>query len=423
MPRCYENRDGLEGARASNTRNAVERRRPEHHARDELRAPWSCKAKGVDVFAFGVGEPDFEPPQHVLEAAKRAIDAGARSTRRSPASPRSRRRSAPRPSARAAGARRPRTSASASARSTRSSTSRSRSTSRATRSSSPRRTGSATRSRCASSARRRSSSTRAKTTAGSSRPTRSRRALTPQTKAVILCTPSNPTGAAYTEERDARARSTCCASTTAGSSSTRSTRSSSTTASRTCRRRRSRRDLRDRIVIVDGVSKTYAMTGWRIGWAIAPAPLSEGARHRAGPEHDERRPPSRSTPRSPRSRARTTTFARMRATFEKRRDAMVAGLDVDPRREVPHARGRVLRVRRRAAASTASPWNGKTRRDRRGRRVLAARRGARRRGAGRRASARRATSASATPRARSASRRASPRFERRQQRLGSSHAA
>ncbi len=34
------------------------------------------KGKGVDVFAFGVGEPDFEPPQVVLDAAKRAIDAG-----------------------------------------------------------------------------------------------------------------------------------------------------------------------------------------------------------------------------------------------------------------------------------------------------------------------------------------------------------
>ena len=34
------------------------------------------RAKGVDVFAFGVGEPDFEPPAFVLEAAKRAIDEG-----------------------------------------------------------------------------------------------------------------------------------------------------------------------------------------------------------------------------------------------------------------------------------------------------------------------------------------------------------
>jgi aspartate aminotransferase len=31
--------------------------------------------------------------------------------------------------------------------------------------------------------------------------------------------------------------------------------------------------LRDRIVIVNSVSKTYAMTGWRIGYAAGPAPL------------------------------------------------------------------------------------------------------------------------------------------------------
>ncbi|MGF3057435.1 aspartate transaminase [Microbacterium sp. YY-01] len=32
-------------------------------------------------------------------------------------------------------------------------------------------------------------------------------------------------------------------------------------------------DLRDRVVTVNGVSKTYAMTGWRIGWGIGPAEL------------------------------------------------------------------------------------------------------------------------------------------------------
>ena len=31
---------------------------------------------------------------------------------------------------------------------------------------------------------------------------------------------------------------------------------------------------RDRLVVVDGVAKAYAMTGWRIGWAIAPRALS-----------------------------------------------------------------------------------------------------------------------------------------------------
>ena len=31
---------------------------------------------------------------------------------------------------------------------------------------------------------------------------------------------------------------------------------------------------RERLVVIDGVAKAYAMTGWRIGWAIAPAPLA-----------------------------------------------------------------------------------------------------------------------------------------------------
>jgi len=29
-------------------------------------------------------------------------------------------------------------------------------------------------------------------------------------------------------------------------------------------------DLRERVILVNGVSKTYAMTGWRIGWAVGP---------------------------------------------------------------------------------------------------------------------------------------------------------
>ena len=29
----------------------------------------------------------------------------------------------------------------------------------------------------------------------------------------------------------------------------------------------------DRVIVVDGVSKAYSMTGWRIGWAIGPKPL------------------------------------------------------------------------------------------------------------------------------------------------------
>jgi len=149
--------------------------------------------------------------------------------------------------------------------------------------------------------------------------------LGPKTKAVILCSPSNPTGSAYTEG-ELRAlvdvwKTKCdawlivdeiyadlvydgfkhvSAATQAG-------------------------DAMDRVVIVDGVSKTYAMTGWRIGWSIAPERLAKAldtvqgqsttnataiAQHAAlaaitGPQDE---------------------VERMRQAFEKRRTVMVEGL-------------------------------------------------------------------------------------------------
>jgi len=32
-------------------------------------------------------------------------------------------------------------------------------------------------------------------------------------------------------------------------------------------------DLKDRVVVINGASKTYAMTGWRLGWALGPQPV------------------------------------------------------------------------------------------------------------------------------------------------------
>lgn len=98
-------------------------------------------------------------------------------------------------------------------------------------------------------------------------------ALTPRTKAVILNSPSNPTGAAYPREEllgllEVLAKTDAYiivdeiyaelvydgfihASLPALAP-----------------------QLRDRIIVVDGVSKTFAMTGWRIGWTIASPELT-----------------------------------------------------------------------------------------------------------------------------------------------------
>ena len=36
-------------------------------------------------------------------------------------------------------------------------------------------------------------------------------------------------------------------------------------------------EVADRCVVVNGVAKTYAMTGWRVGWLIGPAEVAQGA--------------------------------------------------------------------------------------------------------------------------------------------------
>ncbi|MBL8589003.1 MAG: pyridoxal phosphate-dependent aminotransferase [Methylobacteriaceae bacterium] len=37
-------------------------------------------------------------------------------------------------------------------------------------------------------------------------------------------------------------------------------------------------EIRDRLILLDGASKTYAMTGWRLGWSVWPKPLYDMAR-------------------------------------------------------------------------------------------------------------------------------------------------
>jgi len=286
------------------------------------------KARGVDVFAFGVGEPDFEPPQHVLDAAKRAIDAGCSKYTAVTGIP-------------------PLKDAI-----------------------------------CEATARTRKWQPKPENVCVSvgakhalfnlavalyepgdevvipkpywvSYPEQVRmmgatpvlvdtreedgwklsaerldRAITARTKAVILCTPSNPTGAAYTagemsELVEVMRRHDCWlvvdeiyaelvydgfkfASAAALAP-----------------------DLLDRIVIVDGVAKTYAMTGWRIGWSLAPAALTRALDLVQGQSTSNATAVAQHAAVAA-LRGPMEDFAARRATFERRRNAMVSGLEGIP---------------------------------------------------------------------------------------------
>jgi aspartate/methionine/tyrosine aminotransferase len=43
--------------------------------------------------------------------------------------------------------------------------------------------------------------------------------------------------------------------------------------------------IRNRLIYLDGASKTYAMTGWRLGWSVWPKPLYDAARKLAVNSH------------------------------------------------------------------------------------------------------------------------------------------
>jgi aspartate aminotransferase len=159
-------------------------------------------------------------------------------------------------------------------------------------------------------------------------PDRLERALTPRTKAVVLCTPSNPTGAAYTEDEtrelcDVLRKHDCWLIVDEIYAELVYDGFRFESAAKIAP------DLRDRLVVVDGVSKTFAMTGWRIGWALAPVPLIKALDVVQGQSTTNATAVAQHAAAAA-LRIPMSDFAPTRAMFEKRRDAMVAGLESIP---------------------------------------------------------------------------------------------
>lgn len=101
-------------------------------------------------------------------------------------------------------------------------------------------------------------------------PEQFRAALTDRTKMLLLCSPSNPTGSMYTPEQLGELADIAIDRdllVVADEIYERLVYPGHTFASFAT----VRPGLQERTVLVNGVSKTYAMTGWRIGWTMAPA--------------------------------------------------------------------------------------------------------------------------------------------------------
>lgn len=96
-----------------------------------------------------------------------------------------------------------------------------------------------------------------------------RAAITPKTRMLLLCSPSNPTGSCYTRaELEALADIAIENDLFVVSDEIyeRLVYDGAPFASFPTLRE----GLADRTIVINGVSKTYAMTGWRVGWTFAP---------------------------------------------------------------------------------------------------------------------------------------------------------
>ena len=100
-----------------------------------------------------------------------------------------------------------------------------------------------------------------------------RESITPRTKWLILNAPSNPTGTTYTQEEIKALACVLRDFPHVWIMSDDIYEHIVYDQTRFCTIGQIAPDLLDRILTVNGVSKSYAMTGWRIGYAGGPAPL------------------------------------------------------------------------------------------------------------------------------------------------------
>ena len=103
-------------------------------------------------------------------------------------------------------------------------------------------------------------------------PAQLRAAITPQSRLLMLNSPSNPTGAVYTRAELEAIADVVLDSGLAVLSDEIYEQLVYGDAKGTCFATL-RPGLADRTLTISGVSKTYAMTGWRIGWAAGPLPV------------------------------------------------------------------------------------------------------------------------------------------------------
>ena len=154
-------------------------------------------------------------------------------------------------------------------------------------------------------------------------------AITPRTRLIFLNSPSNPSGMAYTKAELAALGAVLRKHPNIVIATDDMYEKILWTAEPFANILNACPDLYDRTVVIHAVSKTYAMTGWRIGWACGPKPLITAMA--------DIQSQSTSNPTSISQVAAEAALngdqscvAEMTVAFKRRHDLLVAGLNQIP---------------------------------------------------------------------------------------------
>ena len=100
------------------------------------------------------------------------------------------------------------------------------------------------------------------------------KAITPKTKLLVICSPSNPTGSVYTQEELNALAEVILKHEDIYVLSDEIYEHINYVGFKASIAKAP--GMRERTIICNGVSKAYAMTGWRLGWVAAPEAIVKG---------------------------------------------------------------------------------------------------------------------------------------------------
>jgi len=154
------------------------------------------------------------------------------------------------------------------------------------------------------------------------------KAITPRTKMILVCSPSNPTGAIY-EEATLRGLAKLAVEKDLWLMTDDIYRTLVYGDGKFFQPATMGADVRGHTLIIDGVSKAFAMTGWRVGFTVAPKNVVEAMATIQGQSTTHAAAVSQAAALAA-IEGPTDELEKMRVEFDKRRKVMVARL-----REIP----------------------------------------------------------------------------------------